>query len=59
MWKQMLWSRIDWEKCDETIQANSIQATVAAAIAGDVASIEGVPAACKQLSHFSLSILTL
>ena len=25
--------RIDWEKCDETIQANSIQAIVAAAIA--------------------------
>ena len=25
-------SRIDWEKCDETIQANSIEAIVAAAI---------------------------
>ena len=37
-------SRIDWEKCDETIQANSIQAIVAAAIAGDVANlIESVP----------------
>ena len=36
-------SRIDWEKCDETIQANSIQATVAAAITGDVANhIESV-----------------
>ena len=31
-------SRIDWEKCDETIQANSIQAIVAAAIAGDGAN---------------------
>ena len=31
-------SRIDWGKCDETIQANSIQAIVAAAIAGDVAN---------------------
>ena len=35
-------SRIDWEKCDETIQSNSIQAIVAAAIAGDVANIEAV-----------------
>ena len=35
-------SRIDWERCDETIQANSIQAIVAAAIAGDVANIEAV-----------------
>ena len=26
------WSRIDWKKCDETIQANSIQAIVAAVI---------------------------
>ena len=30
-------SRINWEKCDKTIQANSIQAIVAAAIAGEVA----------------------
>ena len=35
-------SRINWEKCDEAIQANSIQAIVAAAIAGDVANIEAV-----------------
>ena len=34
--------RIDWEKCDETIQANSIQAIVAAAITRDVANIEAV-----------------
>ena len=31
-------SRIDWEKCDETIHTNSIQAIVAAAITGDVAN---------------------
>ena len=35
-------SRIDCEKCDETIQANSIQAIVTAAITGDVANIEAV-----------------
>ena len=35
-------SRIDWERCDETIQANSIQAIGAAAIAGNVANIEAV-----------------
>ena len=34
---------IDWEECDETIQADSIQAIAAAAIAGDVANyIESV-----------------
>ena len=38
-------SRIDWEKCDETIQANSIQVIVAAAITGDVANIE--PVSCS------------
>ena len=32
-------SRINWESCDETIQANSIQAIVAAAIKGDVANM--------------------
>ena len=37
-------SRIDWEKCDETIQAHSIQAIVAAAITGQVTNyIETVP----------------
>ena len=37
-------SRIDWEKCDQTIQANSIQAIVAAAITGNVANhIEDIP----------------
>ena len=46
-------SRMEWEKCDETIQANSIQATVAAAIAGDVANhIELVP--CRVQTIVSL-----
>ena len=37
-------SRIDWEKCDETIQANTIQAIVAAAITRQVTNlIEVVP----------------
>ena len=37
-------SRIDWDKCDETIQANSIQAIVAAANTGNVANhIEAIP----------------
>ena len=35
-------SRIDWERCDVSIQANSIQAIAAAATAGDVANIEAV-----------------
>ena len=37
-------SRIDWEKCDETIQADSIQAIVATAITGHVTNhIEAIP----------------
>ena len=37
-------SRIDWEKCDKTIQADSIQAIAAAAITGQVTNhIEAVP----------------
>ena len=37
-------SQIDWEKCDNTIQADSIQAIVAAAITGQVANhIEAIP----------------
>ena len=37
-------SWIDWEKCDNTIQADSIQAIVAAAITGQVANhIEAIP----------------
>ena len=43
-------SRIDWEKCDETLQANSIQAIVAAAIAGNVANhIESVPCSIQTI----------
>ena len=37
-------SRTDWEKCDETIQADSIEAIVAAAITGKEANhIEIIP----------------
>ena len=35
-------SRIEWEKCDETIQIESIQAVVTATIAEDLANIEAV-----------------
>ena len=35
-------SRIDWEKCDETIHAGLIQAIVTAAIAGDLANIKAI-----------------
>ena len=46
-------SRIDWEKCDETIQANSIQGIVAAAIAGDVANhIESISCNVQMLDPF-------
>ena len=46
-------SRIDWEKCDETIQADTIQAIVAATIAGDVANnIESV--LCSVQTIYSL-----
>ena len=47
-------SKIDWEKCDETIQANSIQAIVAAAIAGDVANIEAVSCSVQTIESFLL-----
>ena len=56
MWKQMLCLRIDWEKCDETIQANSIQAIVAAAIARDVANIEVVSCSVQSIESFPNSI---
>ena len=46
------WLRIDWEKCDETIQANSIQAIVAAAIAGNVANIETVSCSIQTIESF-------
>ena len=36
--------QIDWEKCDTTIQADSIQAIVAAAVTGEVVNhIKAVP----------------
>ena len=47
-------SRIDWEKCDETIQANSIQAIVAAAVAADVANIEAVSCSVQAIELFLL-----
>ena len=52
-----VFSRIDWEKCDETIQADSIQAIVAAAIAGDLVNIESFHVVYKQLNHFFQSNL--
>ena len=43
-------SRIDYEKCDETIQADSVQATVTASITGDVANhIESVPCSVQTI----------
>ena len=37
-------SRIEWEKCDETIQANSIQAIVAPALTGhETSHIDAIP----------------
>ena len=45
-------SRIDWEKCDETIQTNSIQAIVAAAIMGDVANIEAASCSIQGIESF-------
>ena len=42
-------SRIDWEKCDETIQADSIHAIVAAAIAGDLANVESISCSVQTL----------
>ena len=47
-------SRIDWEKCDETIQADSIQAIVATTIAGDVANIEVVSCSMQAIESFFL-----
>ena len=47
-------SRIDWEKCDETIQANSIQAIVAVAIAGEVGNIEMVSCSVQAIESFLL-----
>ena len=44
--------RIDWKKCDEIIQANSIQAIVAAAITGDVTNIEAVLCSVQAIESF-------
>ena len=50
-------SRINWEKCDETIQANSIQAIVAAAIPGDVTDhIESVSCSVQTIDSLLPSI---
>ena len=45
-------SRIDGKKCDKTIQANSIQAIVAAAIARYVANIEAVSCSVQTIESF-------
>ena len=55
--KADVFSRIDWEKCDETIHANSIQEIVAAAIAGDVAyHIESVSCSVHMIDSLFPSI---
>ena len=47
-------SRIDWEKGDETIKADPIQAIVTTAITGQGNDyIKLFPAVLKPLSHFS------
>ena len=45
-------SRIDWEKCDETIQANSIQAIFATVIVGALANIEAVSCNVQTIESF-------
>ena len=50
-------SRIDWEKCDKTIQADSIQATVAAAITGQGNNhIEAIPVSPQTVDSLMSSI---
>ena len=50
-------SRNDWEKCDETIQANSIQAIVAAAITEDLVNpIESVSCSVQMIDSLFPSI---
>ena len=50
-------STIDWEKCDETIQADSIQAIVAATITGQVANyIEAIPCSPQTINSLLPSI---
>ena len=49
--------RIDWEKCDETMLADSIQAIVAAAIAANVANhIEAIPCSSQTIDSILPSI---
>ena len=45
-------SRIEWEKCIETIQAESIQAVVTAAIAGDLPNTEAVSCSMQVVEPF-------
>ena len=45
-------SRIDWERCDETVQADSIQAVVTAAIAGNLVNIEAVSCSMQAAESF-------
>ena len=47
-------SRIDWEKCDENIQADPIQAIVAAAITGDLSNIESILCSVEKIESFLL-----
>ena len=50
-------SRIDWEKCDETIQASSVQAIVAAAITGHGTNhIEAIPCSPQAINSLLPSI---
>ena len=48
------WSRTDWEKCDDTIQINSIHAIVAAAINEDMANIEAISCSVQEIESFLL-----
>ena len=50
-------SQIDWEKCDKTIQADSIQAIVAATMTGQVTNhIEAIPCNPQVIDSLLLSI---
>ena len=47
-------SRIDWEKSNETIQVESIQAVIAAALAGDLVNIKAVLCSKQAVEPFLL-----
>ena len=50
-------SRIDWEKCDETTQTDSIQAIVVDALTGNVANhIEAIPCSPQTIDSLLPSI---